>query len=131
VSHFPRDKCLTPQSPNSIILTISHTDKAPSSWHSSWTPPSELPDNSQVCSFPQLPCNWASMRPRDFRLLLAHPQPPTPLTWVHGFTQPDTHLELHGEQSAVSFCPEHAGSLTTPLFPYACYLTCMYVCGST
>ena len=35
VSHIPRDRCLTPQSPklhNSV--TISHADKAPSLWHS-------------------------------------------------------------------------------------------------
>jgi hypothetical protein len=35
VSHIPRDRCLTPQSPqlhNSV--TISHADNVPSSWYS-------------------------------------------------------------------------------------------------
>ena len=58
VSHISRHRCLAPRSPQlHNPVTISLADSVPSSWHSGWTPPPQLPDNSQVCSSLQLPGN--------------------------------------------------------------------------
>ena len=54
---------LQTQAPDTRVLNsinpvaISHVGNSPSSWYSVWTPPPQLPGNSQVCSSPQLPGN--------------------------------------------------------------------------
>jgi hypothetical protein len=56
-SGYSLPKTLLPPPGREACVAISHVGNAPSSWYSVWTPPPQLPGNSQVCSSPQLPGN--------------------------------------------------------------------------
>jgi hypothetical protein len=52
--------------PTERCVAISHIGNGPSSWYSVWTPPPQLPGNSQVCSSIQLPGN-SQVRPAHYK----------------------------------------------------------------
>jgi hypothetical protein len=91
--------------------------------------------SSNVLGYPRLRTwhLWPPWGPETLGCSLSTTTPahPTPVDWVRGFTQPDTHPGLCGERAAVlCICPPRAqelwrdtGSLPPPLFTHAHCLT--------
>jgi hypothetical protein len=128
VSHVPRDRCLTPQSPqlhNSV--TNSPADKAPSSWHLGWLLPQGLLfvlSSSEVFGGVWDARDWEPVisglcevqRPRT--ALVHAPKGWGP--WLPTARHPSSSVESV-RHSSVSACPEQRNSGGTWVFSHSLY----------